>query len=130
MQGVLSALKWLARKSDRRGSRIGVPVDSQVVLAICDEGRSSSRRLNRLVKRIDAQCLTCDFYHFYGNVTSNADPADAPSRKRERVASGFSPGPSRRAPPFRLIEAVPNGEGRRAPAEGRAVAKSTKCLLK
>ncbi|CAK0803353.1 unnamed protein product [Prorocentrum cordatum] len=129
MQEVLSALKWLARKSDHHGLRIGMLVDCQVVLAICAKGRSSSHRLNHLVKRIDAQRLACDLYPFYGYVTSKTNPADAPSRKRERVASGLTPGPSRRAPPSRPIEAAPSREGRGAPAAGRAGAKSTKCRL-
>ena len=91
VQEVLAALKWFARRADRHHSRLGLLIDSQVVLAVCAKGRSSSRRLNHLVQRIDAQILACNLYPFYGYVTSKTNPADAPSRQRER---GRPPSPS------------------------------------
>ncbi|CAK0810274.1 unnamed protein product, partial [Prorocentrum cordatum] len=76
MQEVLAALKWFARKGDRRHSRLGILVDSQVVLSVCAKGRSSSRRLNHLVKRIDAQILPCS--ERLGGVRSEQEPFDDP----------------------------------------------------
>ncbi|CAK0897904.1 unnamed protein product, partial [Prorocentrum cordatum] len=105
LQEVLAALKWFARRADRHHSRLGILIDSQVVLSVCAKGRSSLRRLNHLVQRIDAQILACNLYPFYGYVTSKMNPADAPSRQRER---GRPPDPSEEvcaAPPGRPSEA-------------------------
>ena len=58
-----------------------------------------------MVQRIDAQILACNLYPFYGYVTSKMNPADAPSRQRER---GRPPDPSEAvcaAPPGRPPEA-------------------------
>ncbi|CAK0841817.1 unnamed protein product, partial [Prorocentrum cordatum] len=75
---VLLAVKWFCRRADRLGSRVAILVDSQVTLAVCAKGRSSSRRLNHLLRRLDAYCLAAFLWPFFGYVASKANPADGP----------------------------------------------------
>ena len=63
--------------------RFAVFVDSLVVLGIAAKGRSCSRRLNSILRRLNAHVLVSGFYVFFGYVTSDANPADEPSRCHE-----------------------------------------------
>ena len=60
--------------------RVAVLVDSLVVLGVAAKGRSSSHRLNPVLRRLNAHVLDSGFYVFFGYVASHANPADAPSR--------------------------------------------------
>ena len=63
--------------------RFAVLVDSSVVLGIAAKGRSCSRRLNPILRRLHAHVLASCFYIFFGYVASDAKPADQPSRCHE-----------------------------------------------
>ncbi len=54
--------------------------DSQVVLAVMAKGRSSSKQLNWLLRRVAALNLVADVTPSYVFVSSADNPADAPSR--------------------------------------------------
>ena len=86
-QNVISAgstdqLRTLVKLADRgaRDQRVLVLSDSRVVVGACCKGRSSSRRLNFVLRRIAGVCgragLTLDVVW----VPTWANPADAPSR--------------------------------------------------
>ena len=52
------------------GLRFAVLVDSLVVLGIAAKGRSSSHRLNPVLRRLNAHVLASGFYVFFGYVVS------------------------------------------------------------
>lgn len=80
LRALFAFTKWLCRKARNLGLRYGVLVDSQVVLSVAAKGRSSSHRLNRLIRRYDVLLLAGFFYPFFGYVASADNPADHPSR--------------------------------------------------
>ena len=55
-------------------------MDSQVAISVAAKGRSSSKALNRVIKRINSFCLAADIHPFFVYVRSKLNPADAPSR--------------------------------------------------
>ena len=80
LRAVFSLLRGLSRSSNNIGMRFAVLVDSSVVLGIAAKCRSSSHRLNPVLRRLNAHVLASGFYVFFGYVASHANPADAPSR--------------------------------------------------
>ena len=80
LRALFSLLRGLSRSSNNIGMRFAVLVDSLVVLEIAAKGRSSSHRLNPVLRRLNAHVLASGFYVFFGYVASHANPADAPSR--------------------------------------------------
>ena len=83
LRALFSLLRKLARSSGNIGMRFAVLVDSLVVLGIGAKGRSCSRLLNSILRRLNALVLSSGFYVFFGYVASNANPADEPSRCRD-----------------------------------------------
>ncbi|CAK0814337.1 unnamed protein product, partial [Prorocentrum cordatum] len=80
LQAATSAIRWRARKVAQHGSRFLHLVDSQVVAAIVTKGRSSSRKLQPILKRWMAVVVAADMYPLIGYVVSEDSPADEPSR--------------------------------------------------
>ncbi|CAK0815284.1 unnamed protein product, partial [Prorocentrum cordatum] len=69
-----------ARKVAQHGSRFLHLVGSQVVAAIVTRGRSSSRKLQPILKRWMAVVVAADMYPLIGYVVSEDKPAGEPSR--------------------------------------------------
>ena len=80
LRALFTLLRSLARSSGNIGMRFAVLVDSLVVLGIAATGRSCSRLLNSIHRRLNAHVLASGFYVFFGYVASDANPADEPSR--------------------------------------------------
>ena len=83
LRALFTLLRGLARSTGNIGMRFAVLVDSLVVLGIAAKGRSCSRRLNSILRRLNAHVLASGFYVFFGSVASDANPADEPSRCHE-----------------------------------------------
>eukprot|EP00438_Fugacium_kawagutii_P022996 Skav216829 [mRNA] locus=scaffold2314:109375:114908:+ [translate_table: standard] len=83
LRALVHGLEWRCRRAQFGDCRAMHLTDSQVALAICVKGRSSSRQLNRLLKRYAALQLGAGVYPLLGWVESEDNPADAPSRKYE-----------------------------------------------
>ena len=81
---VLQSIKWRCRAKRRLGRRFCVLVDSQVTLSVAAKGRSSSFRLNRILRRLDAYVLASFSLPFCGYVSSGRNLADEPSRRKWR----------------------------------------------
>ena len=64
------------------GKRLMVPVDSRVVLGAVSKGRSSSRKMNFLLRKLGFWCLAYDIALERVWVPTWANPPDAPSRNR------------------------------------------------
>ena len=84
LRTVLSTFKWRLRRASSIGSRFLHLLDSLVSLAVLCKKRSSSWRLNRVVRKVDALELAGFVLPCYGFSRSEFNPADAPSRWGER----------------------------------------------
>jgi hypothetical protein len=80
-EAVLLGLKWLLRDSGHRGRRVVFLVDNMALLGALKKGRSPSKRLNRVCRRVAAHVLGGDLYVDYYYVRSADNPADGPSRQ-------------------------------------------------
>ncbi|CAK0906331.1 unnamed protein product, partial [Prorocentrum cordatum] len=101
LQAATSAIRWRARKVAQRGSRFLHLVDSQVVAAIVTRGRSSSRKLQPILKRWMAVVVAADMYPLIGYVVSEGSPAwleaqEARATRAARAAAHRWPVPVRR----------------------------------
>ena len=63
------------------GSTSAHNIDSQVALAVRTKGRSSSQKLNRVLRRHAALPIASGNVPYYGRVRTETDPADFPSRR-------------------------------------------------
>ena len=78
LQAVLLALDWRLR-SGSRPKRFLHLIDSQVALATLAKGRTSSRRLLPVTRKIAARVLAGGLVPLYSFVRSALNPADEPS---------------------------------------------------
>eukprot|EP00438_Fugacium_kawagutii_P004912 Skav217251 [mRNA] locus=scaffold47:369148:372975:- [translate_table: standard] len=81
LKAILRALEWRARSSNFKSVRFMHLSDSQICLAVLCKGRSSSRAINRILRRIHALCLALNLYPIWAWVASRLNPADGPSRR-------------------------------------------------
>ena len=88
LRSILHALEWRARTGTFHSCRFLHLSDSQICLAVLTKGRSSSKRLNRILRRIAALCLCLNLYPLWAWVESRLNPADEPSRRFEDAKSG------------------------------------------
>ena len=88
----LLQLRWRLRSRRRLATRFLHLLDSQVCLGVLTKGRSSSWRLNRVLKQCNALTLAGGLQPLYAYVRSDWNPSDGASRyweKRERKRSPF-----------------------------------------
>ena len=83
LRSILHALEWRSRVTSFHSCRFLHLSDSQVCLSVLTKGRSSSRLINRLLRRIAALCLALDLLPLWAWVESRLNPADEPSRRYE-----------------------------------------------
>ena len=79
-QALLTGLRWLVSNPNFFGRRIIFFIDSQSLLGAVVKGRSSSRRLNRLCRKMAAYFLVSQIKPSYIWIPSECNPADEPSR--------------------------------------------------
>ena len=80
-RAALTGLKWLARQPSRHHSRVPFFVDSQACLGALAKGRSSSRKLNRICRRVAAYTCAAHLHIAWLWIPGgDYNPADAPSR--------------------------------------------------
>ena len=78
---ILLQMKAKARKPSNFGTVYLHLVDSQVAIGIFTKKRSSSRVLQRVIRRANALALAAHLHPVFIYVRSEVNPADAPSRK-------------------------------------------------
>ena len=78
--GLLLLLAWLVRDPRNHGNRAVVLGDNVAVIFSVEKGRSSSKRLNRTIRRIAALCTAADVQLHLLYVPSAHNPSDAGSR--------------------------------------------------
>ena len=81
LRAVLRTLEWRSRSTAFHSCRFMHLSDSQIVLAVLTKGRSSSRRINRLLRKVASLCLCLNLYPLWAWISSRLNPADGPSRK-------------------------------------------------
>ena len=82
LRSLLNYSRFRAKRLHKHDSRALLILDSQVVVSVASKGRSSSIKLNGLLTRLAAVCVACNFRFIYGWCSSEANPADRPSRIR------------------------------------------------
>ena len=80
MRGHLLGLRWRSRSKHFINSRFIHLLDSQVTIGVVSKGRSSSKKLLHLLRRISAIMLTADASGFFPYVAFGVNPADVVSR--------------------------------------------------
>ena len=81
LRAVLTSIRWRIFKQRIKKTRFLHLVDSLVSLHILNKGRSSSRSLQRIIKKINALLLLSHTLVLLGYVDTASNPADAPSRR-------------------------------------------------
>ena len=86
LRAVLTCLSWRLQRRRQRNCRFIHLVDSLVVLHCLSRGRSSSRKLRRVLSQINALVLRADVHPVWAYVSTKQNPADRPSRKVQNHA--------------------------------------------
>ena len=80
-----NSLKWRTRSAAFQRQRFLHLLDSQVSASIAARGRTSSYRLQGVVRKTIALLLACQLYPVIAFVHSEDNPADIPSRFKFRT---------------------------------------------
>ncbi len=80
LEALYQSIRWRVSGGRSFSKRLLHLVDSQVVLGVAAKGRSSSKKLNKVVKKLNVLLLGAHVYLLLGWVRSELNPADAPSR--------------------------------------------------
>ena len=89
---ILFSLRHIMRNSQNWGKRVLIVTDNLCALACLSKGRSSSRAMSLICKRVAAICLVFRLTVLYRWVPSKRNFADGPSRGRNIVAVCQDPG--------------------------------------
>ena len=87
LRAVLTTLSWRLQRKKHLQCRFVHLVDSLVVLHCLSRGRSSSRKLRRVLSQINALLLCGDVHPVWAYVSTKQNPADRPSRKVKKHAT-------------------------------------------
>ena len=99
VRAALLGLRWRTRSAKRIFTRFVHLLDSQVALSVLVKGRSSSKLLNELVKKVAALTLAGSMMPTYGYVSLTWNPSDHGSRKWEKDKRGRGSWPRRTRKP-------------------------------
>ena len=86
LRAILQCLEWRARSAAFHSCRFLHLSDSQICLAVLTKGRSSSHKINRILRKIGALCVALNLYPLWAWIASRLNPADEPSRRYEPKA--------------------------------------------
>ena len=81
LRAVLTTLSWRLERRRETQSRCIHLVDSLVCLHCLSRGRSSSKKLRRVLSQINALILCADAHPVWAYVATKQNPADRPSRR-------------------------------------------------
>eukprot|EP00438_Fugacium_kawagutii_P015746 Skav233435 [mRNA] locus=scaffold1486:284964:287666:- [translate_table: standard] len=89
LRAVMTAIKWRIEMQKHIHRRFIHLTDSLVCLHALSRGRSSSRKLRRVMSRINALVLVSGSQPVWGYVHTDQNPADKPSRWGRRVRTKY-----------------------------------------
>eukprot|EP00435_Cladocopium_sp_Y103_P054778 s889_g18.t1 len=80
LRAALAAIQWRGRRRKYHSVRTLILLDSQAALAVLTKGRSSSKAVNRILRRVCALTLALNTYLLGGWIDTAENPADEASR--------------------------------------------------
>ena len=80
LRAALHAVQWRSRRVAYCDLRTMLLIDNQAILAVIAQGRSSSKKVNNLLRRLAALCCTLNIYLLVCWVDTADNPADEASR--------------------------------------------------
>eukprot|EP00438_Fugacium_kawagutii_P030713 Skav213067 [mRNA] locus=scaffold364:748159:750546:- [translate_table: standard] len=80
LKTLVHAIQWRARRARFHSFRTMLLCDSQAVIAVVAKGRSSSRQINMVLRRLAALCCALNLYLLLCWVDTADNPADEASR--------------------------------------------------
>ena len=83
LRAIIHTVEWRLRRRTFNGVRFLPLSDSQVALSVAVKGRSSSRQLNKLLRKFGSMLAAAGLYPLLGWIESHLNPADEPSRRYE-----------------------------------------------
>ena len=81
LRAALHCLQWRSRRSSFHSFRTMILIDNQAILAVIAKGRSSSRVVNHLLRRLGALCCALNLFLLVAWVDTADNPADSASRR-------------------------------------------------
>ena len=81
LKAALHSIQWRGRRGGFHSFRTMLLIDNQSVLAVIAKGRSSSRSINHLLRKLAALACSLNIYLLVGYVDTVDNPADKGSRK-------------------------------------------------
>lgn len=84
IRALYTGLKWRIARQKVTGSKIHHLIDSMVSLQILNKGRTSSRRLRNITRKISALLVSARLFLILSYVATDKNPADRPSRRPVR----------------------------------------------
>eukprot|EP00438_Fugacium_kawagutii_P030064 Skav225587 [mRNA] locus=scaffold901:108728:113061:+ [translate_table: standard] len=76
LKALLHSVQWRSRRSGYHSFRTMILCDSQAAIAVVAKGRSSSKQVNFLLRRLCALCLSLNVFLLVCYVDTAANPAD------------------------------------------------------
>eukprot|EP00438_Fugacium_kawagutii_P023978 Skav204023 [mRNA] locus=scaffold229:88479:92291:+ [translate_table: standard] len=89
LRAILTTFKWRLEHCQHFNCRMIHLTDSLVCLHALARGRSSSRKLRRVLAKLNALVLVSNVQPVWGYIHTDDNPADKPSRWGQRVKSKF-----------------------------------------
>ena len=80
LRAALHAIQWRCRRAAFKDFRTMMLIDNQAILAVIAKGRSSSKKVNNLRRRLGALCCALNIYVLVCWVDTADNPADQASR--------------------------------------------------
>eukprot|EP00435_Cladocopium_sp_Y103_P046554 s680_g13.t1 len=80
LKALMHAVQWRARRQRYHSFKTMILCDNQSVVAVVTKGRSSSKQVNHLLRRLASLCCALNLYLIIGWVDTSENPADKASR--------------------------------------------------
>ena len=81
LRAILTTLRWLVVRRGAHRRRFLHLTDNLVCLHSLSRGRTSSRKLRHVLKRVNSLILAADLHPVWGYIHTSQNPADRPSRR-------------------------------------------------
>ena len=81
LRAALHCIQWRARRTRYHSFRTMLLIDNQSIIAVIAKGRSSSKAINHLLRRLAALCCSLNLYLLVAWVDTADNPADHASRR-------------------------------------------------
>eukprot|EP00435_Cladocopium_sp_Y103_P040942 s793_g11.t1 len=85
LKALIHAVQWRARRQRYHSFRTMILIDNQSIVAVVTKGRSSSKQVNHLLRRLCSLCLALNLYLLIGWIDTVDNPADEASRLHDAV---------------------------------------------